>query len=171
MWILSFTSSLSGIYNTERRLNCLNSEKKQSILEYSALYNLKQLRRFLDMSSWYHRFISQFVTISQPLTRLLKKKINVMNSVGRGRGDKITPLSKFVRNWYPLRCYRVPILSFHSSCRPPVLVSVCCLIDCAENIAFANRALSDPEKKHCYRTEVFGDRLGDTEILTIFRGV
>jgi len=47
--------------------------KARPIMEYPAPRNLKQLRRFLGMSSWYRRFIPQFATVSEPLTRLLKK--------------------------------------------------------------------------------------------------
>ncbi|XP_039310315.1 uncharacterized protein K02A2.6-like [Solenopsis invicta] len=51
----------------------IDPDKVQPILEYPAPRNLKQLRRFLGMSSWYHRFIPQFATLSEPLTRLLRK--------------------------------------------------------------------------------------------------
>lgn len=49
----------------------VNSEKVPPILEYPAPRNLKQLHRiiqFLNMS-FYHRFIPQFATISEPLMR------------------------------------------------------------------------------------------------------
>lgn len=51
----------------------VDPEKVQSILEYPAPQNTKQLHQFLGMSSWYRRSIPQFATLSQPLTRLLKK--------------------------------------------------------------------------------------------------
>jgi len=38
----------------------VDPEKTRPILEYPAPRNLKQLRRFLGMSSWYRRFIPQF---------------------------------------------------------------------------------------------------------------
>ena len=51
----------------------VDPEKVKPILEYPAPTNLKQLRRLLGMSSWYRRFIPQFATLSEPLTRLLRK--------------------------------------------------------------------------------------------------
>lgn len=51
----------------------VDPEKTRPILEYPAPQNIKQLRRFIRMSSWYRKFIPQFATLSEPLTRLLKK--------------------------------------------------------------------------------------------------
>jgi len=51
----------------------VDPEKTRPILEYPAPRNIKQLRRVLGMSPWYRRFIPQFATLSEPLTRLLKK--------------------------------------------------------------------------------------------------
>lgn len=51
----------------------VDPEKTRPILEYPAPRNIRQLLRFLGMSSWYRRFIPQFATLSEPLTRLLKK--------------------------------------------------------------------------------------------------
>lgn len=77
MRILSFASKISRFYSKERRVNDrFQKSTAQPILNYPASRNIKQLRRFLDMSSWYRRFIPQFATVStlsEPLTRLLKK--------------------------------------------------------------------------------------------------
>ena len=35
--------------------------------------NLKQLRRFMGMASWYRKFLKDFATIAEPLTALTKK--------------------------------------------------------------------------------------------------
>ncbi|XP_011859141.1 PREDICTED: uncharacterized protein LOC105556658 [Vollenhovia emeryi] len=51
----------------------VDPEKTQPILEYPRPTNIKQLRRFLGMASWYRKFIPQFVSVTEPLTRLLKK--------------------------------------------------------------------------------------------------
>jgi len=56
-----------------QRGGLIDPEKVQSILEYPVLRDIRQLRRFLSMSSWYRRFIPQFATVSEPLTRLLRK--------------------------------------------------------------------------------------------------
>lgn len=47
--------------------------KIEPVLEYPAPKNLKQLRRFLGMASWYRKFLDNFATIADPLTQLTKK--------------------------------------------------------------------------------------------------
>lgn len=51
----------------------VDPDKTQPVLEFPIPRNIKQLRRFLGMASWYRRFIPQLAVISEPLTRLLKK--------------------------------------------------------------------------------------------------
>ena len=48
-------------------------EKIKPIVEYLVPKNLRQLRRFLGMASWYRKFLSNFATIAEPLTELTKK--------------------------------------------------------------------------------------------------
>lgn len=86
--------------------------KVQPILDYPVPRNIKQLRRLLGMASWYRRFVPQFATISEPLTRLLKK-----TSGGNGAKIRATRSSKFGRISLPrLRC-RARTLAFRSSYR------------------------------------------------------
>jgi len=68
----------------------VDPEKTRPILEYPAPRNIKQLRRFLRMSSWYRRFIPQLATLSEPLIWLLKKgkrAINMAVKKGKALGE------------------------------------------------------------------------------------
>ena len=47
-----------------------DSDKIAPVIQYP-----KQLRRFLGMASWYRKFLPDFATIADPLTRLTKKKM------------------------------------------------------------------------------------------------
>ena len=48
-------------------------DKIAPVMQYPEPKNLKQLRRFLGMASWYWKFLPKFTTIADPLTRLTKK--------------------------------------------------------------------------------------------------
>lgn len=48
-------------------------EKVAAISEMKAPQNIKEVRRFLGVASWYRRFVENFAEISNPLTQLLKK--------------------------------------------------------------------------------------------------
>ena len=50
-----------------------NPAKVQPIKEYSTPKNLRDLRKFQGMASWYRRFIPNYATIAEPLTRLTRK--------------------------------------------------------------------------------------------------
>lgn len=52
----------------------VDPERVKPMLEFSRPKNMKQVRRFLGMASWYRRFIPDFATIAEPLTRLTSKK-------------------------------------------------------------------------------------------------
>lgn len=49
--------------------------KIEAIKEMSAPRTIKELRRILGVASWYRRFVPDFSTLVEPMTRLLKKKI------------------------------------------------------------------------------------------------
>ena len=51
------------------------SAKVQSISDFPAPTNKKQLMRFLGMAGYYRKFCSNFSTVSAPLTNLLKKNV------------------------------------------------------------------------------------------------
>uniref|UniRef100_A0A1I8M4C5 RNA-directed DNA polymerase n=1 Tax=Musca domestica TaxID=7370 RepID=A0A1I8M4C5_MUSDO len=48
-------------------------DKVTAIMEMKPPENVKELRRFLGVVSWYHRFVPEFATLANPLTSLLKK--------------------------------------------------------------------------------------------------
>ena len=52
-----------------------NPDKIAPILEYPATKNLKQLRRFQGMASWYRKFLPDFATIADRLTHLTKRGV------------------------------------------------------------------------------------------------
>ena len=48
--------------------------KVEPILNYPRPRNVKDMRKFLGLTSWYRRFIPDYATIVSPLSQLLKKK-------------------------------------------------------------------------------------------------
>ena len=48
-------------------------DKIAPVIQYPEPNNLKQLRRFLGIAWWYRKFLPDFATIADPLTRLTKK--------------------------------------------------------------------------------------------------
>ena len=48
-------------------------EKIEPVMRYPEPRNLKQLRRFLGMASWYRKFLRNYATIAEPLTSLTRK--------------------------------------------------------------------------------------------------
>ncbi|KAI5717968.1 hypothetical protein M8J77_014305 [Diaphorina citri] len=52
----------------------IDPEKLRPVIEYPAPRNLKELRRFLGMCSWYRRFIPDFAETTASLTKLLRKQ-------------------------------------------------------------------------------------------------
>ena len=51
----------------------LNPAKVVPLKEYPTPKNLRDLRKFQGMASWYRRFIPDYATIAEPLTRLTRK--------------------------------------------------------------------------------------------------
>ena len=54
---------------------CTDPDKVTSIKELTAPNNVRSLRRFLGIASWYRRFVPGFSQIAAPLNQLLKKNI------------------------------------------------------------------------------------------------
>jgi len=50
----------------------VDPDKTAPILEYPPPRNIRELRRFISMTSWYRRFIPHCVQL-EPLTRLFRK--------------------------------------------------------------------------------------------------
>lgn len=51
----------------------IDSDKVAAVVDYPAPRNIRQLRRFLGMASWYRRFFPDFATVTEPLTLLTEK--------------------------------------------------------------------------------------------------
>lgn len=67
--------------------------KVEPILNYPAPKNIKQLRRFLGMASWYRKFLDNFATIAEPLTRLTSvKRAYVWTDVQQDAFEKVKAL-------------------------------------------------------------------------------
>lgn len=50
-----------------------NPDKVSAIVNYPAPKNIRDVRRLLGMATWYSRFVSNFATITCPITNMLKK--------------------------------------------------------------------------------------------------
>ncbi|XP_033228897.1 uncharacterized protein LOC117180509 [Belonocnema kinseyi] len=59
------------------------------LISYPTLKVAKQLRRFLEMASWYRRFIPEFATIADLLTRLFRTNIKWHRGVEQEEAFKI----------------------------------------------------------------------------------
>lgn len=127
----------------------VDPDKVQPILEYPAPRNIKQLRRLLGMSSWYRRFIPQFATLSEPLTRLLRK-----NQRWEWTEDQVRAFEQIRSHLVAAPTLSCPDFSTPFSLQTDassvgigaVLTQT---VNGTENvIAFASRALSDPERKY-----------------------
>jgi hypothetical protein len=53
----------------------VNPNKVQSVLDWPAPKNVKEVRGFLGMAGYYRRFIEGFSKIAKPMTKLLRKNI------------------------------------------------------------------------------------------------
>lgn len=66
-----------------------NSEKVRAVAEFPVPNTQKQLRRFLGMTGWYQRFLSQYSTVIFPLTELLGKKAFKWNEQAQSAFEEI----------------------------------------------------------------------------------
>lgn len=53
----------------------IDSDEVEPITSYPAPKTVKQLRRFIGMSSWYRRFIPEFATVAEPLNLLFRTNV------------------------------------------------------------------------------------------------
>lgn len=67
----------------------INPDKIQAVAEFPVPKTRKQLRRFLGMTGWYQRFISQYSTVIFPLTELLRGKAFEWNEEAQVAFDEI----------------------------------------------------------------------------------
>jgi len=91
--ILPFPSTLFKFYSTIRKANS-ESQKDTIDIKVTRIIHIKQLCRLLGMTSWYRRFIPQFATLSEPLTRPLKKFVLQTDASSVGLGAVLTQTIK-----------------------------------------------------------------------------
>ena len=60
-------------YVVDREGLRVDPDKVRSILDYPAPKTVTEVRRFMDMASWYRRFIPNFSTVAAPINRLIRK--------------------------------------------------------------------------------------------------
>lgn len=54
-----------------------NPEKTQAVEEWPTLQNLEEIRSFLELASYYHRFVLKFSSIVVQLTQIREKGVGV----------------------------------------------------------------------------------------------
>ncbi|XP_033212216.1 uncharacterized mitochondrial protein AtMg00860-like [Belonocnema kinseyi] len=52
-----------------------DTDKVEHFFSYTAPRTIRQLKRFLDMASWYRRFTPDFATDAKPLNKLLRTNV------------------------------------------------------------------------------------------------
>lgn len=70
----------------------VDPEKTAAIVEMAPPKNVRQVKSFVAMTSWFRRFIPDFASVARPLTNLLKK-----NSIWEWREEQHTAFEKIKR--------------------------------------------------------------------------
>lgn len=127
----------------------IDPDKTAAVLEFPVPKTVKQLRRFLGMASWYRRFIPEFATIAEPLTRLTKK-----DQPWRwedAQQNALDALKKHLTSAPTLACpdFSLPFSLQTDASSVGLGAVITQNIDGQERvIAYASRTLSEPEKKY-----------------------
>jgi len=127
----------------------VDPDKTAAILNYPPPRNLRQLRRFIGMASWYRRFIPQCATRLEPMTRLLKK--NHSWEWGDAQKQAFEAVKFCLITPPTLSCpdFRVPFILQTDASSVGLGAVLAQKVEETEHvIAFASRALSDAEKKY-----------------------
>uniref|UniRef100_A0A6V7JGH6 RNA-directed DNA polymerase n=1 Tax=Bracon brevicornis TaxID=1563983 RepID=A0A6V7JGH6_9HYME len=127
----------------------VDPEQTSAIVDYPAPQTMKQLRRFLGMASWYRRFIPTFVSIAEPLTRLTKK--SQLWQWSTEQQDAFELLKTHLTAAPTLACsdFNQPFV-LQTDASTVGLGAVLTQVQGGEErvIAYASRALTDPEKNY-----------------------
>lgn len=127
----------------------MDPDKTQSIIDYPPPRNIKQLRRFIGMASWYRRFIPQCATRLEPLTRLLRK--NIAWEWGDEQVAAFEAIKGSISSPPMLSCpdFNLPFVLQTDASTVGIGAVLAQETDGVEHvIAFASRALSETEKRY-----------------------
>ena len=124
----------------------IDPDKTVAITNYPKPKTLRQLRRFLGMSSWYRRFIKDYAKIADPLNKLTKKDVKFV--WGAAQDDAFEVIKNLIAN-APLLHRPDPIAEFciqTDACDTGLGAVITQYINEQERvIAFASRALHKNE--------------------------
>ena len=87
-------------------------DKIEPMINFPVPKNLKQLRRFMGMASWYRKFLKGFATIAEPLMALTKR-IGGMN----GETHSKKPSRKLKHSCHRPPFWPDPLSMLSSSCK------------------------------------------------------
>ena len=124
-------------------------DKIDPILKYPVPRNIKDLRRFLGLASWYRRFIPNFATLASPLTMLLKKKQNWVWDIEQQTAYE--EIKRCLSNAPVLTCpdFEVPFVLQTDASNSGVGAVLTQTINDEEHvISYASRTLSEAEIKY-----------------------
>ncbi|XP_070155191.1 uncharacterized protein [Polyergus mexicanus] len=127
----------------------VDPDKTEPIVEYPPPKNIKQLRRFIGMASWYRRFIPQCATKLEPLTRLLRK--NYSWEWGDDQKLAFEAVKSCITSPPTLSCpkFELPFVLQTDASSVGLGAVLTQESEGVEHvIAFASRALSEAEKKY-----------------------
>ncbi|GAB1865875.1 Reverse ribonuclease integrase [Camponotus japonicus] len=127
----------------------VDPDKTAPIVEYPPPRNIKQLRRFIGMASWYRRFIPQCATLLEPLTRLLRKGFSW--EWGDEQKAAFDSIKSCITSPPTLSCpnFELPFVLQTDASSVDLGAVLTQESEGVEHvIAFASRALSEAEKKY-----------------------
>lgn len=75
MQIWMSRNQILGTYHIKNGI-CVDPEKIEAILSIQTPKNIKQLLSFIQTCSWYRRFIPDFASVIQPMSKLTRKNQN-----------------------------------------------------------------------------------------------
>ena len=125
-----------------------DAEKVQPVLDYPAPTNVRQVKRFMGMVSWYRKYVPNLATLLEPISRLVKK--NQKWTWGAEQSEAFRRIRQALTETPVLACpdFREPFI-LQTNASPVGLGAVLTQVLGGKPrvIAYASRTLSDPERK------------------------